>query len=415
MTRPSIRGLRISIDHAPARDRSSTVSRTASASHRARTSADDARFGLTASSAAQESTREASRAAVSSSGASSNRILIAGCPDRSPKPAGRREVLDTSRSMRRCSRHNVTSSSRKIARCVSMAARSPLADSAIAWTRRARTSDSATRSESGSMRMRTATGLSRACQRASPAAVRTALTADCRCSRAARSARSACRWASSMSFIALRAASFDPVKTLSVGAGDVFDTAAPTPESQALVMRALLALREDGRKVVVVAGNHDNPHLLDVYRPVLGALGMHVVGTFRRPHDGGVLTFNARTGEPVRLAAVPFLSHRYAVRAAEALTGSPDEHNRTYADNLVPAHGTLPGGKFVGGEREAQSIYSYYFEPTAFPPSTQYAALGHLHRRQQVPGPCPIWSCGSPIAVDVGEEDNTPGAPAGHR
>ena len=213
-----------------------------------------------------------------------------------------------------------------------------------------------------------------------------------------------------------------------VVAGDVFDTAAPTPESQALVMRALLALREGERKVIVVAGNHDNPHLLDVYRPVLGALGMHVVGTFRRPHDGGVLTFNARTGEPVRLATVPFLSHRYAVRAAEALTGSPDEHNRTYAErfaellraltvgfaadtvNLVAAHGTLPGGKFGGGEREAQSIFSYYFEPTAFPPSTQYAALGHLHRRQQVPGPCPIWYCGSPIAVDFGEEDNTPGA-----
>jgi exonuclease SbcD len=155
---------------------------------------------------------------------------------------------------------------------------------------------------------------------------------------------------------------------------------------------------------------------------------MHVVGTFRRPHDGGVLTFTARTGEPVRLAVLPFLSHRYAVRAAEALTGSPAEHNRTYAErfaellqaltagfaadtaNLVAAHGTLPGGKFGGGEREAQSIFSYYFEPTAFPPSTQYAALGHLHRRQQVPGPCPIWYCGSPIAVDFGEEDNTPGA-----
>src|SRR6266508_5224625 len=76
-------------------------------------------------------------------------------------------------------------------------------------------------------------------------------------------------------------------------AGDVFDTAAPTTESQSLVMRTLLALRQGGRDVVVLAGNHDNPHLLDVYRPVLGALGMHVIGTFRRPHDGGALTFTA--------------------------------------------------------------------------------------------------------------------------
>jgi exonuclease SbcD len=211
-------------------------------------------------------------------------------------------------------------------------------------------------------------------------------------------------------------------------AGDLFDTSAPTPEAQSLVLPALLALREDGRQVVALAGNHDNPQLLEVYRPVLGELGLHVVGSFRRPDAGGVLSFTARTGEPVRLAVLPFLSHRYVVRAAEVLTGTPAEHNRDYAArigelvaaltvgfqgdtvNLVTTHGTLPGGRFGGGEREAQSIFSYYFEPTAFPTATQYAALGHLHRRQQIPGPCPIWYSGSPIAVDFGEEGNEPGA-----
>ncbi|GAA0381618.1 nuclease SbcCD subunit D [Acrocarpospora corrugata] len=211
-------------------------------------------------------------------------------------------------------------------------------------------------------------------------------------------------------------------------AGDVFDTSAPTPEAQALVMPALMALREEGRQVVVLAGNHDNPYLLDVYRPVLGALGIQVLGTFRRPDQGGVITFKARSGEPVRLAVLPFLSHRHVVRAAEALTDTAADNNRNYAErfgrltaaltadftadtvNLVSTHGTLPGGRFGGGEREAQSIFSYYFEATAFPSTTQYAALGHLHRRQQMPGPCPIWYSGSPLAVDFGEERNTPGA-----
>ncbi|MFC4055058.1 exonuclease SbcCD subunit D [Actinomadura syzygii] len=213
-----------------------------------------------------------------------------------------------------------------------------------------------------------------------------------------------------------------------VVAGDVFDGAVPTPPSQALVMRTLMALREDGREVVVLAGNHDDPRLLDdVYRPVLGRLGVHVVGKFKRPDDGGVLSWTSRSGEPVRLAAMPFLSQRYVVRAIEALTGTPDQHNRDYADrfarladaltagfeadtvNLVAAHGTLPGGRLGGGEREAQTIFSYYFESAAFPPSAHYAALGHLHRRQRMPGPCPIWYSGSPIAVDFGEEQNTPG------
>ncbi|MEU8804030.1 exonuclease subunit SbcD [Spirillospora sp. NPDC048819] len=212
-------------------------------------------------------------------------------------------------------------------------------------------------------------------------------------------------------------------------AGDVFDGAVPTPPSQALVMKTLLALQEGGREVVVLAGNHDDPRLLDdVYRPVLRQLGIRVVGRFRRPGAGGLLSWTARTGEPVRLAAMPFLSQRYVVRALEALTGTPDQHNRDYAHrfgqlaaaltegfsadtvNLIAAHGTLPGGRLGGGEREAQTIFSYYFESSAFPPTAHYAALGHLHRRQRMPGPCPIWYSGSPIAVDFGEEQNTPGA-----
>ena len=62
-------------------------------------------------------------------------------------------------------------------------------------------------------------------------------------------------------------------------AGDLFETAAPSPKAQGLVMRTLLALRDDGRIVVAIGGNHDNQGLLDaVYRPVLGELGLHVLG-----------------------------------------------------------------------------------------------------------------------------------------
>jgi exonuclease SbcD len=44
--------------------------------------------------------------------------------------------------------------------------------------------------------------------------------------------------------------------------------------------------------------------------------------------------------------------------------------------------------------------------PDTFPVSTHYAALGHLHRYQQIDGPCPIAYSGSPIALDFGEEAN---------
>ncbi len=175
-----------------------------------------------------------------------------------------------------------------------------------------------------------------------------------------------------------------------------------------------MQLREGGREVVVLAGNHDNAQLLEVYRPVLGALGIHVSGLFRRPDQGGLIEFTARTGEPVKCAVLPFLSHRHVVRAAELITETAAEHNRSYADRFGrlaealttglhrrhhqpgdhPRH--APRREDGGGERQAQTIFSYYFESTAFPPTVQYAALGHLHRRQQMPGPCPIWYSGSP-------------------
>src|SRR6266700_175670 len=154
-------------------------------------------------------------------------------------------------------------------------------------------------------------------------------------------------------------------------AGDLFETSAPNAKSQGLVMRTLLALREDGRQVVVIAGNHDNQSLIEaVYRPVLGEIGMHVLGLPKRPGAGGTLALRTRAGAPVQVAALPFLSHRFAVRAAEVVFHEFAEHALDYAQrvgeivrllaegftadtvHVIMAHGTLLGGRRGGGERE---------------------------------------------------------------
>jgi exonuclease SbcD len=212
-------------------------------------------------------------------------------------------------------------------------------------------------------------------------------------------------------------------------AGDVFETAAPTAKAQGLVMRTLLALRDDGRQVVAIAGNHDNASLLDaVYRPVLGELGLHVLGTPKRPDAGGTLALRTRRGEPATVAALPFLSHRYAVRAAEVLLHEFAEHTLDYAQrvaemvrlltqgfgdhtiNLCLAHATLLGGRRGGGERDVQTSLDYELPASIFPPTAHYVALGHLHRRQEIPAPCPAFYSGSPLAIDFGEEANEPAA-----
>jgi exonuclease SbcD len=210
-------------------------------------------------------------------------------------------------------------------------------------------------------------------------------------------------------------------------AGDLFETVAPTPKAQGLVMHTLLTLRQDGRQVVVIAGNHDNQILLDaVYRPVLGELGLHVLGTPKRPESGGMLALRTRNGEAANVAALPFLSHRYAVRAAEIMLHEFAEHALDYtqrvseivrlltegfttdAVNVVMAHATLLGGRRGGGEREVQTSLDYELPASMFPVTAHYVALGHLHRWQEIPGPCPTFYSGSPLAIDFGEEANEP-------
>jgi DNA repair protein SbcD/Mre11 len=212
-------------------------------------------------------------------------------------------------------------------------------------------------------------------------------------------------------------------------AGDLFETAAPTAKAQGLVVRTLLALREDGRQVVAIAGNHDNQILLDaVYRPLLGELGVHALGTPKRPDSGGLLALRTRGGEAVNVAALPFLSHRYAVRAAEIMLHEFAEHALDYtqrmreimrlltggfttdAVNVVVAHATLLGGRRGGGEREVQTSLDYELPASMFPVTTHYVALGHLHRQQEIDGPCPIFYSGSPLPIDFGEEANEPAA-----
>jgi exonuclease SbcD len=208
-------------------------------------------------------------------------------------------------------------------------------------------------------------------------------------------------------------------------AGDLYETSAPSAAAQELVVQALMALRDTGAEVIAIAGNHDHAATFEAYRPLLRKAGIHLTGNPRPVADGGVVSFDARsTGERVNVAVLPFLSQRYAVRAAELLAGTPADNVGEYdqrvrdilehlksgfsagAVNLVMAHLTVTGGTMGGGERAAQSIFEYHVPATAFGADPHYVALGHLHRRQSLPAACPVHYSGSPFAVDFGEQDN---------
>ncbi|WP_229069214.1 exonuclease SbcCD subunit D [Actinoplanes sp. DH11] len=213
---------------------------------------------------------------------------------------------------------------------------------------------------------------------------------------------------------------------LVIVAGDLYDTAAPTADATRLVTRALSALRKTGARVVAIGGNHDNGAALDALRPWADAAGIELRGSYPKGDLADLLIEGTtQGGERWRLVALPFLSQRYAIRAAEMYDLSAAEANQTYADlvarliaklsesfaepgvvNLLTAHLTIVGASTGGGEREAHTIMGYAVPATVFPPNAHYVALGHLHRTQQVISPCPTRYSGSPLAVDFGEEEN---------
>ena len=204
-------------------------------------------------------------------------------------------------------------------------------------------------------------------------------------------------------------------------AGDLYETAAPAADAEALVNATLLDLRSVA-PVVVIAGNHDNAARFEALRPWAEGLGIVMRGRIARPDDGGVVEIAVGGSERARVALLPFCSPRYSVRAADLMELDAAQTAGAYAErlaaivgalcaepdpgavNLLVAHCMVRGGLSGGGERAAQTAFEpYWLSATAFPPSLAYAALGHLHLTQRVAAGGPAWYSGSPIQVDFGE------------
>ena len=206
-------------------------------------------------------------------------------------------------------------------------------------------------------------------------------------------------------------------------AGDLFDTAAPSPESEQIVYGALLELPAPAPTSWWWRGNHDNERRLQAVAAAAGARRV----TRRRRRSGGPTTAGcsrspSRDGaERARVALLPFLSQRWVVQADELMVTAADQQAQAYGErmrhlvggahrrlgpgrvNVVVAHLFALGRLLGGGEREAHTIFDYGVSATAFPATPQYVALGHLHRSQMIPGPCPIRYAGSPLQLDFGE------------
>ncbi|WP_067665932.1 metallophosphoesterase family protein [Nocardia miyunensis] len=212
---------------------------------------------------------------------------------------------------------------------------------------------------------------------------------------------------------------------LIVHSGDLFDHARPSYPDQE---RALLVLQEleTVAPVVVLRGNHDSAYLFRLFATAAGPHSrIHYIDSPRDPKNGGVLRFPGPDDTVLRLAVLPFVhANRHLDMLADpdrwqsAYTERIGAMERELADELFrdfdphreiamfAAHLHLNGSNLARSERKAH-IADYYATDTAHIPEVSYAAFGHIHKPQPLPGKVTGCYAGSPIQLDFGELGET--------
>ncbi|KWX85360.1 nuclease SbcCD subunit D [Paenibacillus riograndensis] len=200
-------------------------------------------------------------------------------------------------------------------------------------------------------------------------------------------------------------------------AGDVYDSVNPPAAAEQLFYDAAARLTADGRPLVVISGNHDQPERVASVSPLVRRQGITLVGM---PTSEPVTVHAARTGEVAKIAALPYPSE---ARLGELLAGDAgeDELRLAYSArvgrlmnllgreftpqtvNLAMSHIYVLGGVESDSERPIQVGGAYTVDPSALSCGAQYTALGHLHRAQRVKGDSMIRYSGSPLAYSFSE------------
>lgn len=205
--------------------------------------------------------------------------------------------------------------------------------------------------------------------------------------------------------------------------GDLFDTGNPSADAEAAVFDFFLRLRDQGIPGVVIAGNHDSAARLASVTGLLGWVGVQVVAQPTANPADMIRTVETRGGERLVVGALPYLSERRLVKAADLLGGDTGAWRQKYREgmgfflrrlgegftgssvNMLMAHATMDGAVPSGSERTMQFdlTNSYTLSGLQLPPGAQYVALGHVHKPQQVSDAPPAYYPGSVIQLDFGE------------
>lgn len=204
-------------------------------------------------------------------------------------------------------------------------------------------------------------------------------------------------------------------------AGDVFDSANPPQSALRRYYSFLSSLHaRTNCSVVVTAGNHDSPALIEAPGDLLSALRVHVVGVLPEKVEEAIIALPSEDNPKLLVAAVPFLRDR-DVRTGQS-GQSAEEIRKDLADGIrsryteiaeaaaarklptvAMGHLTVSGSSVSDSEREIHIGGLGAVNSSIFPESLAYIALGHLHRPQSSGSGDRVRYSGSPIPLSFSE------------
>lgn len=231
---------------------------------------------------------------------------------------------------------------------------------------------------------------------------------------------------------------------LVIVAGDIYDRAIPPVEAIELFTSTVKALTEAGIVVAAITGNHDAADRVAPYLSLMESSRFYLRGGYRQ--IGEVIPLNFDDG-PLDLALLPYLEPRSAPDDFGFNQDSADHHDTDYEANdanlalntaeqddtlvkrrlarthaevmrtslklirsrlnaprsVVVAHAFVTGGSASDSER--QLVVGGTGEvPVELFEGFSYAALGHLHRPQNIGSTARVRYCGTPLAYSFSEE-----------
>ncbi|WP_250277696.1 metallophosphoesterase family protein [[Clostridium] colinum] len=218
-------------------------------------------------------------------------------------------------------------------------------------------------------------------------------------------------------------------------AGDIYDTTNPPILAEKIFFKAMKSLSLNGKRpIVIVSGNHDSASKLVSPSPLAYEFGIIIqgmlntvanvgdYGNFKITKSGEGFFEIEINGEKAVFLTIPYITEK---NINEVIFKSDEEVNmqkefsdkikeilenlaKNYGEdtiNIIVSHLFVKGGIETDSERKIQSIGgTYAIDPKVFPKKTQYVALGHLHRCQQVKkSDCLAYYSGSPIRYSQSE------------